>query len=1140
MEIMKPRFLKYSFLLYQFFIKMNQERKRGSGRRWLLSAAMSIGLLASAYAVGERISYPQETLVSRLDRIREISPVVIAYDERMIGEVQVPDLSADQADWESILENSLASTMFTFRTLSDGSCVIVDKEVAEASTITVKGVVVDEQGMPVIGANVVVKGTTQGVMTDVDGNFQMEVPSDALLQISYIGYTTKEVPVDRQISLRITLSEESFDLEEVVVTALGIKKEIRRLGYAVQEVDNEQINEIPNSNIASSLSGKVAGLVVYNTPNFYQENPMLIRGRSPLIVIDGVPVNSNSYDINSMDVESINVLKGSTAAALYGSKGQNGAIQITTKSGQAGRTVVEFSQRSMFRAGWIREPKVQTQYGNGYNGQYAYKDGMGGGTYDDDWVWGPKLDVPDPSTPSGYWETTQWDSPVDENGNLIPTPWVSRGRNNLKNFLRTGYVLSNNVSVTTGNERGSMRASFGYDYNRGEVPNTSLHVFNASLSANYKLTDKLTFSGTVLFNRQNSPNYPAVGYGTNNILYNLLIWAGTDIDITQFKDYWVKGQEGYQQNYFNKIWINNPYFMAYEKENTIYRNRTLATASLDYEIIPHLTATFRQSAEVMSLVEENKWPKSYIWYSRDRRGDYELTNTNNDEFNTELFLTYENTFGRFDVNAFVGANINYWQDRNHYSSTQGLKVPGIYNLGNTIDAVKSTNSLTKYLRNSVFASVDLGWDNTYYLGVTAREDISSSLPDSNNSYFYPSISGSIVLSKLFKMPASTFLKVRGSWSQVRSDLEPYEYMTTYQPGITYGQYNSMQYPSALGNMYLKPSLTNAYEFGVNGSFFNNRLSVDLTYFNAYDRDLISDQSASLSSGFSSYKVNGNKYQRTGGEIMVTGVPVKTSDFEWTTGVNWSMYRNILRKVYGGGDRLGSIKVGERTDKVMINKFMRSDDGQLIIGSNGLPVKDQYLSSAGYADPSCMLSWSNSFRFLKDFTVSFLLDARIGGVIYGTMNEKMWYGGTHPDAVGELRDAAYRGETYIAQGVNVTGGELVRDADGNIISDTRTYQPNSAGTNWITYMQYAYGNGGNREFNMFSGSYLKLRELSITYDIPKRFLEFTKTISSASISLVGSNLFVISEYPFSDPDSGTDADLQYPSARNIGFNLNVKF
>ena len=1121
---------------------MNKVKKKSNGKRWLFSVAMSIGLLASAHASADldSTSYPQETLISRLERIQEISPVVIAYDAHMIGEVRVPHLSVNQADWASILKSSLASTMFTYRVLPDGSYVIVNRGVNPPQKISVKGMVVDEHGEPVIGASIVVKGTTQGVLTDVDGNFNIIVPSEAILQVSYIGYAQKNVPVKGQTSLQIVLIEDAYDLEEVVVTALGIKKETRRLGYAVQEIGEEKISEIPNSNIASTLSGKVAGLVVYNTPNFYRENPMLIRGRSPLIVIDGVPVNSNSYDINAMDVESINVLKGSTAAALYGSKGQNGAIQITTKKGKEGRTVVELSQRSMFRVGWIRSPKVQTQYGNGYNGQYAYKDGMGGGTYDDDWVWGPKLNVLDPSTPSGYWETTQWDSPRDENGNLIPIPWVSRGKDNLKNFLRTGYVLSNNVSVTTGSERGSMRASFGYDYNRGEVPNTSLHVFNASLSADYKLTERLSFSGTVLFNRQNSPNYPAVGYGTNNILYNLLIWAGTDIDITQFKDYWVKGQEGYQQNYFNKIWINNPYFMAYEKENSIYRNRTLATASLDYEIIPHLKATFRQSADVMSLVEEIKWPKSYIWYSRDRRGDYELSNINHDEFNTDFFLTYENTFGRFDINAFVGASINYWQDRYHYSTTQGLKVPGIYNLGNTIDPVKSSNSLTKYFRNSVFASVDLGWDNTYYLGITAREDISSALPESNNSYFYPSVSGSIVLSKLFHMPSSSFLKVRGSWSQVRSDLEPYEYMTTYQPGITYGQYNSMQYPSALGNMLLKPSLTNAYEFGVNGSFFNNRLSVDLTYFNAYDRDLISDQSASLSSGFSSYKVNGNKYQRTGGEIMLSGVPVKTADFEWTTGVNWSLYRNILREVYGGGDRLGSIKVGERTDKVMINKFMRSADGQLIIGSNGLPVKDQYLSSAGYSDPSCMLSWNNSFRILKDFTVSFLLDARIGGVIYGTMNEKMWYGGTHPDAVGELRDAAYRGEAFVAQGVNVTGGELLRDSDGNILSDTRTYQPNTAETNWITYMQYTNGNSTNKEFNMFSGSYLKLRELSITYEIPKRFLAFTKSITYASISLVGSNLFIISKYPFSDPDSGTDADLQYPSARNVGFNLNVKF
>lgn len=1035
----------------------------------------------------------------------------------------------------------------TFLSNSQGNNSVLhfkNTEVENASYVS--GTVIDKNGFPLPGVSIFILGTSNGTITDIDGKYKLPTLAhdNVQLEFSYIGFETIQQKINIKSGetyiLDVTLNEATEQLDEVVVTALGVKKEARRLGYAIQEVKSEQINEIPANNLASSLSGKVAGLIVYNSPNFYQDNPILIRGRSPLIVIDGIPINSNSYDINSMDIENINVLKGSTAAALYGSKGQNGAIQITTKSGKQGKTTIELSQRSTFRAGWIRSPKVQTQYGNGYNGQYAYKDGMGGGTYDDDWIWGPKLDVRDPSTPSGYWETTQWDSPLDENGNRIPTPWISRGKDNLKNFLRTGYLLSNNVSVTTGTDRGSMRASLGYDYNQGEVPNTSLHVFNASLSTRYQITDRLSFSGSFLFNRQNSPNYPSIGYGTNNILYNLLLWTGTDIDVTQFKDYWKKGSEGYQQDYFNKVWLNNPYFMAYERENTVYRNRTLANVSVDFQIISTLKATLRQSAEILSVTEEAKWPKSYIYYSRDRRGDYELTNTDNDEFNTDLFLSYDQAFNRFDIHAMAGGSINYWQNRNHYSSTQGLKVPNIYNLGNTIDAVKSTNNIAKYLRNSVYASIDLGWNNTYFLGITAREDISSALPKENNSYFYPSVSGSIVLSKLLNMPSSTFLKIRGSWSQVRSDLTPYEYMTTYQPGITYGQYNTMQYPSDLGNNLLKPSLTNAYEFGINGILWGGRLTFDLTYFNAYDKDLISDQSASLSSGFATYKVNGNKYQRTGGEIMVTGIPVKRKNIEWNTGINWSMYRHILRGVYGGGDRLGDIKVGDRIDKVMINKFMRNPEGQLIIGDNGLPVLDQYTSSAGHADPSWMISWNNSFKLFNDFTISFLFDARIGGVIYGTMNEKLWYSGTHPDAVGQLRDDAYAGKQYVAEGVNVTGGELIRDADGNVISDTRTYAPNTKGANWITYMQYTQGNGGNREFNMFEASYLKLRELSITYNIPKIYLKSTKVINEASISLVGSNLFIISKYPYSDPDAGSDADLQYPSARNIGFNLNIKF
>ena len=1001
---------------------------------------------------------------------------------------------------------------------------------------------------PLTGVFVGTETMNVGVITDNFGNFTVNLPEGTEnLIFSMIGYKSQQIDVGDRTSFEVTMEPEYVQIDDVVVTALGIKKDAKKLGYAVQEVKSESIDKIPNPSLATSLSGKVAGMTVYNSPNMLQKNSISLRGLSdPIIVIDGVPTNTNLYDINPMDIENISVLKGSTAAALYGSKGQAGAIQITTKTGRhpdGNYTSVEISQRSMFRAGWITFPETNNQYGNGLNGQYAYLDGKGNGLYDNDWVWGPKLDVADPSTPSGIWETTQWDSPKDGNGNLIPTPFVSRGKNNLKNFLETGYTLSNNVGITTSTDKTFLRVNVGYDYQNGEVPSTLLHTYNASVSVNTQLTDRLKVSANVMYNKMNSPNYPRIGYGNINILYCMLIWMGPDVDIRDFRNYWMPGREGYEQRYFNLSWVNNPYFAAYEQTQSLNRDKTFATASVDYDILKGLSATFRQSVDVASQTQEMNWPFSYIGEDA-KHGNYQLTDTYSGSYNSELFVRYERQFGKFSLDAMIGGSINFSKNRWHDSKTQGLKVPDVYNLSNSRGTIIAQNSLANYLRNSVYATLDLDYNSTYFLSFTAREDVSSALPEANNHYFYPSVSGAVVLSSLLDMPATSFLKVRGSWARVRADLSPYEYLTAYSPSITYGSNNAVAYPAVLGNAELRPSDTRGFEVGVTGRFFSGRLGFDAAYYRNVDSEQIFNQSASLASGFSSYKINGNEFLRQGVELLVDAIPVTTENFVWNTYVNWSLYRRTLKSVYGGGDRLDDVKVGERMDKYMVdNAMMYAPDGQLIIGENGLPVKDGYRKFVGYLSPDWTMSWGNNITFMKNFRLSFLFDARVGGVQHATMSEKFWYAGVHADAVGPDRDAYVEskgGKVYKAQGVNVVSGSVERDVEGNIISDTRQFAPNQYATDYKSFTeQYYYRLNG--ETMAYDASFLKLREVSLTYTIPTDFLKRLNIgIRSASLSLIASNLFVLTKVPLADPDEGTDANLQFPSARNVGFNINIKF
>ncbi len=741
-----------------------------------------------------------------------------------------------------------------------------------AQEISVSGKVTSvDQNVSLPGVSVVVKGTSHGTVSDLDGQYSINTPANGVLVYSFIGYTSQEIEVSSRTIINVAMEESQFELEEVVVTALGIQKDKKALGYAVQEVDGAEFEKAREPNVISSLSGRVAGLVVYNKTGLYENPEFLLRGSKPLIVVNGIPYDTDLWDISSDDIENVTVLKGTTASALYGSIGKDGAIMITTKKGTNDKRgfEVSFNSSTMFEAGFVAIPEVQSKYGTGYGGKYEYQDGKGGGIQDGSgWIWGPELDKRDSTTASGFVELPQYDSPIDTlSGQRIPTPWISRGKNNLKNFLETGFITSNNLSISGSSEKSDYRISITQMYQNGMVPNTSLNSVTLNLSGGYQLGEKLRAEASWSYNKQFTPNYPRRGYGPQNYVYNLLLWMGTDVDVRDLQDYWQPGLEDIQQRHYNYTWYNNPYFTSNENRQGYYKDVNYGQVSLTYDFTDHLLLKIRSGVNWYGLMSELMTPKSMILYSDPTEGDYEVETTKDFNLNSDIYLQYQKTIKEnWEVNATLGGN-SRWEETNYlYASTAGLNVPGFYNLSNSTGDVRATNSLRQKMVNSVYGSMGLSYRNAVFFGMTGRNDWSSALPVEHNSYFYPSFSLSTVLSELIRMPdAIPFLKLRGSWAQVSNDLPVYSTTPVYTDGVNWDSHASGIFPGSMVNPNITPETSKTWSLGTDVRFFSNRLGLDLTYYHTIDENDIIYFPVSQGSGYTSKLVNANKYKREGWE-----------------------------------------------------------------------------------------------------------------------------------------------------------------------------------------------------------------------------------------------------------------------------------
>ncbi|MBU6341950.1 MAG: SusC/RagA family TonB-linked outer membrane protein [Bacteroidetes bacterium] len=1041
--------------------------------------------------------------------------------------------------------------------------------------------VAGETGETLPGASLTVKGTNRGTVSDAQGMFTIEARTGETLVVNYVGYETLEVPVTGASDITITLNESS-KIKEVVVTALGFKKEKARLGYAVQDVKGEDVTKAREPNVINSLTGKVAGLVVGGSSELLGAPSISLRGSNPIFVVDGVPVNSDTWNISADDIETYTVLKGPAAAALYGFRSKDGVIMITTKKGSKDKrgVSVEFNSSQMFEYGFNAIPEVQDQYGPGDHGRYAFVDGRGGGTNDGDYdIWGPRFEGQN---------IPQYDSPIDPaTGKRIGTPWVARGKDNLQRFLRPGFLSTNNIAVSTSTDKVDMRYSTSFNYQQGMVPNTQLSAANFNISSGIKFNDRVRLDANLNYNRQFTDNIPDVNYGPNSMIYNIIIWGGADWDIDQLKNYWQPGKEGVQQIYAEYQRYNNPWFLAKEWLRGHYKTDIYGQTALTWTITPGLSLKARTAITSYDIFRDEKFPYSATVYGREEaRGDYREDKRNLFENNTDVYLNFDKQItDDISLVALAGGNLRTFHYSSSFTTTNYLNVPGIYNFTNSANPLWSSNYTADMQVQSGYYSVDLGFRSFLFLTHTGRVDHLSTLPKNNNTFFYPSLSGSVILSQLFDMGPVSFLKVRGSYANVKEGLTtryigvtpgasyPLGYGSYYNstydgpsysnasvysnPIVNNGQVGSY-YTNTIANSNLSPSSRTNYEAGLEAKFLNNRLGVDVTYFQYIDGPQIFSKPISEASGYSSQLVNAVKTKKAGFEVSATASPFKNKDgFSWDVLLNWSTFKETLLELPEGTERLyGYYKKGDRLDGYYDSGIAKTQDGQEIHDASGRVIRTATRKFLGYSNPDWVWAAYNKFSW-KNLSLGIQFDGRVGGVITDYIKRQTYRGGrnieTTEGAMGEARYQDWLKQkagldlnpqqdgNYVGEGVKLVSGQIKFDQFGNISNyNELTFAKNDIKTYLQDYISRKYSQA---EANLISKTFAKLREVTITYQLPSDWFKNSRIIRQANVSLVGRNLLYFAERKDIDLDQyiGTNySSLQSPTAKRYGININITF
>lgn len=1044
----------------------------------------------------------------------------------------------------------------------------------KAQVYTIKGSVSDNNG-PLPGVSVVLKGTSQGTVTDFDGKFSLsDVAKGSVLNFSFIGYTSQDVQVENNSELTILMVQSAEMLDEVVVTALGIKREQKALGYATQEVKGASLQKVQGIDLATSLTGKVAGLLVQNPSDFNVTPTITILGETPLIVIDGIAYNNKTLnDIAPEDIQDINILKGPTASALYGYRGRSGAILVTTKNGSKGEKgiSVDFSTNTMLSAGFLAIPEKQSVYGRGENNTYQQSK---------DQSWGGLMD--------GSIQN-QWDPNAKEYRDYAYLPV---GKDNFKNFLEQGYITNNNVNVGFKQENIALRSSLNWTQNKGRYPNSKLDKYTYTLGGDVNF-DKIQLSSNLSFSRRYTPNMGSNGYTSYDPMYTLLLNSSADFDVMDYEDnYWLNpgvlqnNHFGYNTttNTYTGKSQNSPFYDRYERINEVTRNIFNADVTASYAITDWLKATLRSGFDYYGDTGQLSLSKgsytslgdtglpyftyrSGLTFNGALTGAYLVGKTTGLSSNTDLLFTGNKKFvnDKLEFEYLAGGTVYYQKDENINATTVGgISVPGFFSLAASVSPATVAEERRAQQVNSAYGRLGLAWNKLVYLDITGRNDWSSTLAGpgvskSSRSYFYPSVSGSLIVSEFMKESTNTWLdllKLRGSWTRSKKPANIYEINSVYTSvSSIWNDVSGTYAPSTLYDLNtVLPTSWDTYEIGLQGITFKKRLSADITYFNKLQYDILKSASLSPSSGYTNTFINIDEERTKKGWILaLSGTPLKNENMQWDLALNWSTYKEVYSKLDPVYSEIKPwVKVGERTDPYTIKKFQTVPTGEYAgqyVYQSGKYINNNFSSVIGYQNPDWIWGFNTSFRY-KNWSLSASLDGVKGGLVKSVTENYMWIQGVHPGTLTPERalDVATPGSTnYLAQGVMVVSGTYTTDANtGEVISDTRVFAPNTV---YVTYKDYIRSmhtgtqwGGSGTEADILDGTFFKLREMSITYDIPSSVLDNWGGLKKASVSLIGQNVFLWSkDFKYSDPDTGgTVENLSDPSSRYIGANVKISF
>lgn len=1059
-----------------------------------------------------------------------------------------------------------------------------------AQVTTVRGIVTtEEDGEPVIGASVIVKGTSLGTVTDVNGRFELSgfPPSATRLLISYISLMAKEVAIAPQVS--VTLKSDTHLLDEVVVTALGISREKKALGYTAQEVKQNALVQGKDNNLLNSLSGKIAGVRITNTQGDVGSSRIVIRGETsiagenqPLFIVDGIPVDNSQLnarssgrdfknaiaDLNPEDIKTLTVLKGPNAAALYGARAAHGAIVITTKGGDKRQKGIGITLHSSTQVSFVATlPEFQNLFGQGAGGRFSYVDGKGAGVNDGvDESWGPRLDI-------GLL-IPQFDSPLDADGNRVATPWVSHP-NNVRDYFRMGISTNSGISVARGDDKYQFRVGYNYEKQVSIVPDAGTNKTNISLNTDYHLAKWIVVGATANYIVYTAPSLPgsATPSGSNvrsNSPMLQFLWFGRQVDTNSLK-------ADYTRNW-NSSYYDNPFWSASYNTQSQERHRLIGDLHAEFRLPDGLNVRFRTSTDWYNDRRKSKvkWGSAgagspYGSYAEDA---YTVK-----ENNTEVLATYIKQLNKnWGIDALLGFNVRNKQYENNYQAAPRLAVADLYTLTNSRDPLTSSNDFYRLRQYGLYGSIQLDYRRWAFLNITGRNDWSSTLPVDNNSYFYPSVTASVLLSEAFgwRSKAVNYLKIRGGWSQVGADANPYQLATVFTSETAFNG-NPLQSSSTIGmNPNLKPEKTSSIEAGFEAAFWDNRLYLDFTYYKTDSRNQILKLATTAASGYTSQVRNAGHIRNRGYEIQLGAVPIQTSKgFRWNLDLNYGANSSKVVKLddeglitsyqlYSSGIQILA-SVGEAYGTLFGTSYVRDANGNVVVDANGLPKISTTNKTLGKFTPDWTGGISNTFSY-RSLSLSFLIDASVGGSIFSNTNKTGKYTGVLANTLSG-RDAEHGGLWYYtdAMGNNV---RLPESPSYSVSSDglyyaqvngqsTRVYQDGimvegvtesgSKNEEVVSAEKYYHRIYSIAEANVYDASYVKLREVALSYRLPRLWTQKLH-LQEASVTLTGRNLWTIyKSVPNIDPESAlTTGNAQgveaysLPTTRSFGVNLSVKF